>query len=84
MIFLEHTAIFSVADKKKCNETKVVEEYYWAITRVRCGGHNAGDHVPVCWSMEYSWIPLYIHIQYLYIYINKQWKCVCVCADLNV
>ena len=27
------------------------------------GGHAAADRVPVCWSLDFNWTPLYIHIQ---------------------
>ena len=39
-------------------------------------GHTAADQVPVCWSAEFNWTPIYI---YIYIYI-----CVCVCVYLTI
>ena len=70
--------------KKRRNETTVAEEYCWALTRRRCGGHNAADQVPVYWGLDYSWSPLYMHIQCFCIYIHKQWGSVCVCIDVGV
>jgi hypothetical protein len=47
----------------KGNETKVLEEYCWVQT---CGDgrgmHSAGYQVQVCWSLDFSCTPLYIHI----------------------
>ena len=37
----------------KRNETKVAEEYCWAITVATGGGHAAADRVPMCWSLDF-------------------------------
>jgi len=47
--------------KLKCHETKVAEEYCWAIPQV-WGGHSAADQVPVCVSLGFNWTPFYIHM----------------------
>ena len=41
----------------KANETKVVEEYCWAITQRQVDRAAAG-HIPVCWNLNVSWTPL--------------------------
>jgi hypothetical protein len=62
----------------------VAEEYCWAITRRRCVGHNEADQVPVCWGLDYSWLPFCMHIPCSYIHIYKQWGSVCLWIDVGV
>jgi len=42
------------------NETKLTEEYCWAITEA-AGVHPAANHSSVCLDLYFSVTPLYIH-----------------------
>jgi hypothetical protein len=46
----------------------VTEEYCWAITKT-AGSHAALHQVPVCWSLDFTWTPFYMHVSLtIYIY----------------
>jgi hypothetical protein len=46
---------------KERNEKNVGEEYCWAITQA-LGRHAAADKVTVCWSLDFKWTKVCIHI----------------------
>jgi hypothetical protein len=53
--FLNKALNFFLRELKR-NETKVVEEYCWAITQA-----DAADQVPLCWSLDFKWTRFYVH-----------------------
>jgi hypothetical protein len=51
------------------NETKLAEEYCWAITHA-LGGHPAADQISGCGSLCFNWTSLYVRI--------NTYVCVCM------